>query len=66
MLIATIAFGIAIFYARKSFNQPKIEDAKGRVLQAQLTQGLVLRVSFFLGIFELKLIMVEFCEFFQG
>jgi hypothetical protein len=48
MLIATIAFGIAIFYARKSFKQPKNEDAKGRVLQAQLTQGLVLRVSSFL------------------
>lgn len=66
MLLAIISFGIAIFYARKSFAQPKIEDAKNRVLQAQLTQGLVLRVSYYRLLFygrELTVLYTGFIDF---
>ncbi|KAI6239892.1 hypothetical protein M3Y99_00521600 [Aphelenchoides fujianensis] len=43
LLLSVISFVIVILYGRQTFRQPKDEDAKTRVLQAQMTQGLVFR-----------------------
>ncbi|KAI6203851.1 hypothetical protein M3Y94_00604700 [Aphelenchoides besseyi] len=43
LLLSTISFAVVILYARQAFIQPKDEDAKTRVHQAQMTQALVFR-----------------------
>ncbi|KAI6209134.1 hypothetical protein M3Y96_00188900 [Aphelenchoides besseyi] len=43
LLLSTVSFVIVLLYARQAFIQPKDEDAKTRVHQAQMTQALVFR-----------------------
>jgi hypothetical protein len=44
ILLCVVSLAIAIFYACKSFSQLRIEEPGDRILQLQLTQGLVTRV----------------------